>query len=49
MYSSCQEAARQLGKNKRGQGSFIAEAARGKRKTAYDFHWKYIIQKEDGV
>ena len=52
IYPSCQEAARQLGKIKRGQGSFIAEAARGKSKTAYGFHWKYIaqkIQQEDGA
>ncbi len=40
-YPSCNEAARQFGKTKRGQGTFIAEASR-KGRTAYGFHWKYI-------
>ena len=39
VYKSIAEAARMVGKPK---GRFIGDVARGRRKTAYGYHWKFV-------
>ena len=47
IYASCSEAAYCLGKDRVTGGSHISKSARNERKTAYGFHWKYVIDLEE--
>ena len=41
-HESLRDAARSLGKMKKGDITHIVDACRGRRKTAYGYRWEYI-------
>lgn len=50
-FETCVEAAEKmnLGTTKQTGGSTIARCAKGNRKTAYKYHWKYAGEKNNGL